>query len=647
MGTSGYHAGKVRELASQILGHRQAYYTGKPTISDAEYDVLEEQLRSLSPDHPIFDQVGAASLGQSQNEKVKHAVPMLSLQKTYSLDELMSWKGEEDVVGTWKVDGNSLSLVYRAGRLEMAKTRGNGRLGEDVTGKAKWVSDIIPQLSTEQDIEIRGELYCSEHAFAELVEDMLRRSLERPSNPRNIVAGLLGRKLHEDLAHYFNFLAFDVISSSEKFYFATEVEKFSWLQDQGFAVPKPQVIKNEHDVKNFLETVKAMMNQGEIGLDGAVFSYNNRNLHQELGETAHHPRYKMSFKWQGQTAVSRIKEIAWATSRLGILTPVAVIEPVVLSGAKIANVTLHNAEHVMAYNLKSGDQIEIVRSGEVIPKFLQVKTAAPGQYQWPSSCGSCGSALEFDGVRLKCMNQLGCPAQQMGSILNWIRCVEIDDLSEKRVQNMIDLNLLSDISDLYRLTVDDLLLLPLTKEKMAQKLFTNIQKSKSLPLARFLNGLGIEGMGLTSWEKILSHANSLDQVLGLTSEELTGVDGFAEKSAQQIVSGLMVRQPLIDRLLELGVAPQAEELVAQEDREQQPLFGKSFVITGTLSRPRQTVANIIKSAGGKIVGSVSKNTYALVTNDKDTQSSKMKKAQDLGIPIWSEDFLISQIEGEP
>ena len=374
MAKMAYEADRVKSLAMDLMRYKKLYYQGAPAISDAEYDRLESELQALAPGHPVLDYVGAEP--QGNNPKVAHGQAMLSLQKTYDSEELLSWKGDHGVVGTWKVDGNSLSVVYEDGALSLAKTRGNGRMGEDVTSKARWVSDLVPQIPVSGTCEIRGELYCSEHHFAELVEEMLDLGLERPSNPRNIVAGLLGRKSHIDLARYFNFLAFDIISDEDDLNFDNEMDKFKWLKKQGFSIPDPKLLKNNSEVLKYLDSVKAVMEAGEIGLDGAVFSYNNVAMHHELGNTSHHPRYKMSFKWPGQTAVATLKEITWATSRLGIVTPVAVIEPVELSGANITNITLHNAEHVMAYNLKAGDEIEIIRSGEVIPKFLEVKKAA-------------------------------------------------------------------------------------------------------------------------------------------------------------------------------------------------------------------------------------------------------------------------------
>lgn len=635
-------ADEITDLANEIMRHKRLYYSGNPEISDQEYDELEDKLRSLDAEHPALSYIGTDKV--ASGHKVKHSLPMLSLQKTYKFEELINWSSGHEIVGSWKVDGNSLSVIYQKGRVSLAKTRGNGRFGEDVTEKVRWVGDIPSHLEKVFDLEIRGELYCSEHQFALLVDEMIALGLDRPSNPRNIVAGLLGRKSHIHLMRYFNFFAFDLHSDDESLQFDTEMQKFDWLDSHGFRLPCPKLMQGEADISQYLDEVKDVMAAGEIGVDGAVFSFNQIDKHHELGNTSHHPRYKMSYKWQGQTAVSTITSITWATSRLGVVTPVAVIEPVMLSGATITNITLHNAEHVKAYNLKNGDQIELVRSGEVIPKFLEVKVSAAGSYQWPASCSSCGTALEFDGVRLRCPNKASCPAQQSGGILNWIRSVEIDDISEKRLELMIQANLVASPADLYRLKEDDFLTLPLVKEKMAKKLYRNIQNSRDVDLAHFLSGLGIAGTGRTSWEKILEEHPTLEQVRALSVDDLTSIEGFAEKSAQQIVNGLEEQSALIDELLEVGVKPKQ---LPQLKKTSDGIFaGKQMVITGTLSRPRKELEQLIKDAGGSCGSAVSKNTFALVANDPDSGSSKMRKAKQLGIPVWNEEELFRNLKGD-
>jgi DNA ligase (NAD+) len=630
--TMSYDAEKVQKLAAEIKKHKELYYAGNPEVSDQAYDEMESELRGVAPSHPVLLSVGVEG-DVPASSKVEHSVPMLSLAKTYVEEDVSSWMEEHEIVGTYKIDGNSLSLVYDNGKLIMGKTRGNGRVGENVSTKISWVADCVPSISNLENYEVRGELYCSDSSFVKLSDEMQIRSLEKPTNPRNIVAGILGRKTHMDLASYFNFFAFDVLDAGGKSPFDTELEKFKWLEQAGFRLPPFEKLTTAAQVNKYLEDARIYMDDGDIGIDGVVFAYNDVSLHRELGSTSHHPRFKLSFKWAGETAQATVNDIVWATSRLGIVTPVAVIDPVYLSGANITNITLHNASHVMAYDLKPGDKIEIIRSGEVIPKFLRVVESANGSHNLPKKCGSCGSELELDEVRLICPNKDGCSAQIMGSVINWIRAAQIDDLSEKRISAMFDIKLIDGVGDLYKLQVDDFLKLPLTKEKMAVKLHQNIQKSKKISLLNFLTGLGIKGSGRNVWELILNEHPTLDQVRALNVDEIVIIKGFADKLATQIVEGLKVKSDIIDSLLEVGAVPM-DHIV--ENREGQIFSGMSFVITGTLSSPRSAIAKDIKNNGGSVGSAVSKNTSVLITNDPDSNSSKAKKARELGIEIWTE-----------
>lgn len=634
---------RISDLAEQILLHKKKYYAGIPEVSDQVYDKLEVELKGLNPDHPVLRYVGSEVIDDSA--KIAHDEPMLSLQKTYDPADLHKWAEGHDVVGTVKIDGVSLSLVYESGVLVVGKTRGNGSVGERVTGKIRWVPGVMPSVSAKGRVEIRGEIFCSEENFLRLADNMQELGLDRPVSPRNIVAGQLGRKTHADLARYFKFVAFSVVDYESALGLRTEMEAFQWLESDGFNVPFPKLLNERTGIEDYLAEVKTLIEADDIPIDGAVFGYNTLSLQQELGNTSHHPRYKMSFKWQGDTAASEIRNITWSPSRLGIVTPVAVIEPVVLSGAQITNVTLHNAAHVKAFNLKPGDRIEIVRSGEVIPKFLQVVAAGEGVYSWPKTCPACHTELVFDGVRLKCHNLTACPAQQSGAILNWIRCAEIEDLSEKRLLPLMEKGLVKTMADLYRLKFDDFFAIPQTKDKMATKLFNNIAKSKSMPLASFLNGLGIEGSGQTTWEKLLEVFPTLEDLDRATVESIVEVEGFAEKTATQIVEGLRTRRDIIADLLAVGVQPRSPENTGEEGGVR-PLSGKSLVITGALSLPRSEVEKAIKAAGGKTASSVSKATFAVVTDDPGSSSSKMKKARDLGVLVWSEDNLWQAI-GRP
>lgn len=626
------------QLVEEILRHRRLYTAGTPEIADAAYDALELRLQTLAPDHPILQRVGAEV---GIEGKVEHHIPMLSLAKTYEVDALFEWAQDRPVVGTWKIDGVSLSLVYQDGALVQAKTRGDGQWGEDVTHKVAWILDCHPRLPATApigELEIRGEVYCSEESFSHLLLEMEQLGLEPPSNPRNIVAGILGRKQHLSLARFFSFFAFDGLFPAGSAPFFTETAKYDQLQAWGFTTPFHETLRGTSEITAFLSKVREQSTEQDVGIDGAVLALDDLSLQESLGATSHHPRYKLAFKWQGESAVSRICGIVWATSRLGIVTPVAQIDPVQLSGATISNVTLHNAAYVKGFHLKVGDRIELVRSGEVIPKFLRVVESHVGECSVPMQCPSCHSALRFDEVRLLCENAT-CVAQQFGLLLNWIRCVGIDDLSEKRLQQLMDHGLVQTIADLYRLRKEDLLQLPLTQEKMATKILANIDKTRSLSTAKFLSGLGIGGMGIVSWEKVLLLYPTLAALQAASEAELAAIKGFAEKSAQQIVAGLQQRKGDIEALLAAGL----QLHTAQRRTVTGPLLGQSFVITGTLTRPRQEIESAILAAGGKVASKVTSKTTALILEDLASTSSKAQEARALGIPLWREVDLWAQI----
>ncbi len=633
----------VSELAEKILKHKRLYYQGKPELSDREYDSLEDQLKQVEPNHPVLQIVGSDQLSSN---KVVHATPMLSLKKTYEIKSLVRWFGDHDVVATIKIDGNSLSLVYEKGQLIQAKTRGDGQSGENVLQKILWAPEVPKKLPENFDLEVRGELVCTQKNFKKLKIEMIEQGLEEPSNERNIVAGVLGRKKFFELARYFDFLAFDLISQDTSLdqKIVTEQQKLDYLQSLGFTTPPTTYMKSHSEdvsegLNHYIHHAFQDISKLDYAADGLVFTYNDLKLHQSLGATSHHPRYKMVFKRQGETARSRVVDIIWNTSRLGILTPVAIIEGVDLSGAKITNITLHNASNVAENNIKVGDEIEIVRSGDVIPKYLQTTDSANGNYEWPNKCKSCGSEVIFDEVRLVCPAEDSCPAQQSGRILNWIKVVGIDDLSEKRLQQLIDARMVLSIPDLYSLGAEDFLKLEKTKSKLAEKLSTNIERSKNIPADAFFAGLGIASAGRSSWQKILAQLTSLDRVFAASAEEIALIDGFAEKTSVAIVEGVVKNKTTINKLLKAGVDPQFDALsVANEEL---PLSGKSFVITGTLSKPRKEIETWIKDRGGKTSSAVSAKTFALVCNQFDSTSSKMTKAKSFNIKILSED----QLEG--
>lgn len=620
---------RIQTLEKEIIKNKALYYQGRPEISDTAYDQLEEELRALDPNNPTLSVVGAVSL---TSDKVKHDTKMLSLEKTYVVEDLMSWKGSEDVLSTMKLDGISCSIIYERGKLTLAKTRGDGVFGENITKKIMWISNIPKLISEKNKIEIRGELFCDEENFFSLSREMTSIGLDAPTSQRNIVAGLMGRKENLELCRYIKFMAFDYICNER---LETESQKFNLLTRFGFLIPEVIVHNSKESIFDVILKAREFMSEGDYQIDGLVFTYNKILLHEEMGETSHHPRYKMAFKFQGESKKTKLKEIIWSVSRNGILTPVGDVDPVELSGAMISRVTLHNYGMVAANNLKAGDIIEIIRSGEVIPKFLSVVTPSTNKFVIPESCPSCESKVEILGIRIFCKND-NCPGKNKEIILNFIQKIGIEDLSGKRLDELINAKLVKNIPDLYRLTALDLMKIDKVKDKLSNKLIESIQKTKNIDLITFLSALGISGGAFNKCEKVVRAGfDDIAKIKNLSVEQLMNVESFADKSATDFISSLREKENIIDELIEIGF-----EFTVDETRETD-ISGKKVCITGALSEKRQVIEDMIRAGGGIVVSSVSKNTDVLITNEKDPNSSKFKKAIELKIKIITENELLT------
>jgi DNA ligase (NAD+) len=625
---------EIRKLEHEILKNKNLYYQGKPGISDFEYDKLEESLRAINPSSDVLSVVGSSHF---VDEKIEHSKKMLSLNKSYKFDDISKWSEGREVLSTFKIDGSSCSLVYESGKLKLAKTRGDGRFGENITKKILFLDHLPKNLKKEIFLEVRGEVYCTEENFILLSDKMNEMGLERPSSQRNIVAGLLGRKENIELCRYLSFQAFELFTDDLKF--KTENEKFLELQNLGLETPEFYINKTDEDFKKRLNETKEFMSHGNYLIDGLVLSFNNLELHDSMGETAHHPRYKMAFKFQGDTKQTKINSISWQVSRNGYLTPVANIEPVELSGAIVGRVTLHNFGIVRQNNLKIGDTIEIVRSGEVIPKFLTVITESDNEFEFPKLCPSCEQETCIEEIRLICKNDL-CPDKVKDEILNYIQKIGIDDLSSKRLEEMIKQGFITDIPSLYELSRDQLLSMDKVKDKLADKIINNIEKSKSADLITFLASLGISGGAYNKCEKLVQYGHdTIDKVLELRISQLELIESFAEKSATDFVNSFQSKKETVAKLRSYGFQFKAKLANINES----VISGQKFCITGTLSMKRSELQKLVKENGGIVQSGVSRDTDYLITNDTESASSKFKKAQSLNIPIINEEKFFSII----
>lgn len=569
-----------------------------------------------------------------------HSRKMLSLKKAYTIEEILEWNKEnQTIVGTQKIDGSSCSLIYKNGNLVVAKTRGDGSSGEDILGQVNFIGSIPKNLNSNlPEQEIRGEIHCTEENFFKLIDEMEKLGLEKPKSQRNIVAGILLRKEHKNLAKYLNFMAFDIFPENVE----SESEKMEELERLKFKTAPWKKLNTPEEVKEFIQETENFIEKGLYLIDGAVFSINRLTEQKKLGSTTHHPRFKIALKFAGKVKTTKIESIVWQISRFGVFTPVALLEPVELAGALISKVTLHNYKTVEQFNLKAGDTITIIRSGEVIPKFLAVEnSSSSGKFEAPVQCPFCKTKLINDEVRLTCENN-ECPGRLAESIIQFTNKIGIEDLSEKRLLQLLELNLIKSITDLYSLTLDDLLKVPLTKEKMAQKLLKNIQSSKNQEsLGVFFDALGFKG-GAKNKIKLLEESgiSSLEDLFNLSKDNFPNIKGFADKTKEDFINSINENKKLIKELVKLGFTFKTKNKIAPKSNK---LHNLSFCITGNVSIGRKELEDILEQNGGTIKKGISKELTFLISNEEST-SAKSVKAQELGVTIITENRLKQQFD---
>ena len=652
---------RIEYLAKAVRYHRDLYYNhSAPEITDAEFDALWDELKELDPDNEVLHQVGPEPLPGTV--KVEHLFPMRSLDKGTSGEDithfvLQSTFGGNRYLAQPKLDGSALSLEYISGNLHRAATRGSGERGEDVTLNAKLVANVPLRLAIDIDCHVRGEVVMPLTVFEKKYKDV-------SPNPRNLCSGALRQKHGDGKADASDlvFWAYDVKFPNKSPDAVNDSELLSWLQKAGiepapwkvFDSKSPQVEMIEHT----LEWSKKRESY-EYEIDGLVFKLDNLEQRENLGTTAHHPRWALAWKFPSQEADSVLLDVDWQTGRTGSVTPVARIAPQMVGGVTVENVTLHNVGEVERLGVKIGDKVRITRRGDVIPKIIQNLGRASNsdlegrfhadgtafkydlsisEITIPNKCPACGRDLTMEGAFLRC-NSLDCVARTTRSLTYWCRALEMDGIGEKLIEALMDSGLVLTIADLYRLTHSDISSLDRMGEKSANNVIDELAKTKSLVLSKFLHALGLERIGPEVSTAISQYFRSLQRLLNWIDEgeldELTTIDGIGDKVATIFRDGISTRRSLIDELSTIIT------VIDQEESGSGIFDGMSFCITGSLSRPRKEIALSIKNYGGKVVSSVSGNLDVLVAGEK--AGSKLSKAESLGVTVWSEDVLFSKI----
>lgn len=639
------------------LNKLTAYYAAKyydndnPEISDFEYDTLMNELKSLEKEFPEF--ISKDSLTQKVGgtvkegfAKVEHEVPLLSLQDVFSFEEIQDFDSKirkeysnvSYVVET-KIDGLSVSLEYKNGEFIRGATRGNGKVGEDVTENLKTIKNIPKKLKEPIDIIVRGEVFIGKEDFEKINENLDED--EKFANARNLAAGSL-RQLDSKITakRLLDIFIFNVQKCESK-EFTSHYESLKYLKQIGFNV-NPVIIEcnTVKKVKSAIEKIGNDRENLNFGIDGAVVKVDNLDLREKLGVTFKTPKWAVAYKYPPEQKETILKDIICQVGRTGALTPMAILEPVVVAGSKISKTTLHNEDFVKEKDLKIGDHVIIQKAGDVIPEVVKCipekRTGEEKIFEMPTTCPVCGSlVVRIPGQAVnKCIG-IECPAKNLRNIIHFAsrEAMNIDGLGEKVIEQLMNKGLISNIADIYTLKVEDIASLKKNGKKFAEKLINAINESKNNDFDRLINALGIEQVGVKSAKILAKKFKNIDELAKARYEILTFVDEIGTITANSIREFFMQEQTkdLIKKLKKAGVNMKLKEEEITDNR----FAEKTFVLTGTLENyTRDEAGEIIEKFGGKVSGSVSKKTsYVLAGEDA---GSKLTKAQNLGIPIISE-----------
>ena len=621
---------RIAELEKLIVKYQKSYYDGEGEISDAEFDKLWDELKLLDPANPILHKVGADS---GNFAKAPHVMPMGSQEKAASPEEFLEWAQKHnypEYLVEFKLDGASLELQYKDGRLLRAVTRGDGSVGDVITDNAVKMQGVVPVLENSNFTGgIRGEVIMTHYVHDKFFADM--------ANCRNAANGLMKRKDGEG-SENLTLICYDVWATEGDQPFEDEEGKLSFLRNKGFNTVKLAICSSAEDVISYRARIMEERKNLDYDIDGLVIK--ERVVNHEDASRAR-PDRQIAFKFSLEEAVSILRSVEWNETG-ATYTPVAVFDPVELNGTTVRRASLVNTNTINSLGVKIGSRVVVVKRGEIIPKIMGVVEVKDGdvldEIPVPSRCSCCGSSLIDEGTRLYCPNK-DCSKKILHRLLKWVSVVDIRDLGETLVTELFNTKKVTSITDIYSLTVEDLTPYFLDEESIkkekkslgAQKVFDSIQAHRKISLSKFIAGFDIEGVGEVVVDSLIAGGfNSLEKILGAREEEIASVYRFAEITARTLVSGLRECESEIRDLVENGVLDIVESVAGK-------FTGKSFCFTGELNTMKRADAqNLVKEKGGAVKSSVVKGLSYLVTNDTSSGSSKNRKAAELGIPVINE-----------
>ena len=650
---------RIEELRKKTEYYANKYYDeDKPEISDFEYDMLMVELRNLEKEFPEFK--SKESLTQKVGghvkegfQKVTHEVPLQSLQDVFSIEEVeefdtrMKQKAKENkiekvtyVVET-KIDGLSAALEYKNGKFVRGATRGNGLVGEDITENLKTIKTIPMELKDKINLTVRGEVFIGKKDFEKMNQEREENEEELFANARNAAAGSL-RQLDSSItaSRPLDIYIFNVQKIEGK-EFNSHFEELEYLDKLGFNVNPVRIpCHNMQEVKKAIEKIGEDRENLSFGIDGTVVKIDNLKFREILGTTAKTPRWAIAYKYPPEKKETILKDIICQVGRTGVITPMAVLEPVKVAGSTISKTTLHNEDFIKEKDLKIGDTVVIQKAGDVIPEIVEVKkekrTGNEKEFEMPKQCPVCGAKTvrEEGEAAIRCTG-IECPAKLFRNLVHFVsrEAMNIDGLGENIIQQLLDKKLIENIADIYTLTFEEIASLKKNGKKFAQNLIDSINKSKENDLYHLLTALGIRHVGVKASKLLAKKYKTMDNLMQASLEELSEIKDIGEIMAKSIEEFFRQEQTqdLIQKLKVAGVNMNYLEETGEDERFE----GKTFVLTGSLEKyTRGEASNIIEKLGGKTSGTVSKKTdYVLAGEDA---GSKLTKAQNLGVTIISE-----------
>ncbi|MDF2590495.1 MAG: ligase, NAD-dependent [Anaerocolumna sp.] len=646
---------RMKELVSLLNEAGKAYYhEDREIMSNYEYDALYDELVAIEKETGVtLSNSPTVKVGYevlSELPKVRHDSPMLSLDKTKDVEALKDWLGNQKGILSWKLDGLTIVLTYQDGKLARAVTRGNGEIGEVITNNAKVFKNIPHNISYKGELVIRGEAVISYKDFEKInaeIDDVDAKY----KNPRNLCSGSV-RQLNNEITakRHVNFLAFSIVSTSDNMDFSNSRWNGSvWLKNLGFDVVEQKMVTKEtidETVKWFSEEITS----NDFPSDGLVLTLDDITYSRSLGSTAKFPRDSIAFKWADEIKETTLKEIEWSASRTGLINPIAVFDPVELEGTTVSRASIHNISIMESLELGVGDTIQVYKANMIIPQIADNLTRS-GHIDIPDACPVCHEPTKIkqdnDVKSLYCTNP-NCLAKKIKLFNHFVSrdAMNIEGLSEATIEKFIAEGMITELADIFKLDryKDKIVVMEGFGEKSYKNLIKSTEKARNTNTAKFLYSLGIQNIGLSNAKLICKELrNDFDKVRNVDKETLLTIPGIGDVIADSFIEFFLNKenQNIVDDLLE-EITLEKQEV----NEESQTLSGKTFVITGSVIHfsNRNELKDVIESRGGKVTGSVTNKTDYLINNDNLSNSSKNKKAKELGIPVITEEEFMQLIK---